>query len=101
MKEHSYWIYMMSNKTRSTLYTGVTNALRRRVAQHRRGEIPGFTQDYHCIFLVYSENFSHVDDAIRREKQLKGWRRDKKNALIAKMNPFWKDLAADWYGEAD
>ena len=68
MKEHDYWIYMMSNNTRSTLYIGVTNDLRCRVAQHRRGEIPGFTKDYHCIYLMYSEHFSHIDDAIRREK---------------------------------
>ena len=98
MKEHDYWIYMMSNNTRSTLYIGVTNDLRCRVAQHRRGEIPGFTRDYHCIYLMYSEHFSHIDDAIRREKQLKGWRRERKNALLQQMNPHWEDLATDWFG---
>src|SRR5438477_9394824 len=96
-RDHDYWVYMMSNKTRSTLYIGVTNDLLVRVAQHRRGEIAGFTRDYHCIFLVHCEHFRDIRDAIVREKQLKGWRREKKNALIAETNPRWDDLAAEWF----
>ena len=88
---------MMSNKTRSTLYIGVTNDLPRRVAQHRQGEMPGFTKDYHCVVLVYQVHFRNIQDAIAREKQLKGWRRSKKNELIEQDNPYWKDLAADWF----
>lgn len=95
-RDHDYWVYMMSNKTRSTLYIGVTNDLLVRVAQHRRGEIAGFTRDYHCVFLVHCEHFRDIRDAIAREKQLKGWRREKKNALIAETNPRWDDLAAEW-----
>ena len=87
---------MMSNKTRSVLYIGVTNDLLVRVAQHRRGEIPGFTRDYHCTSLVYSSRFEDVNQAIAWEKQLKGWRRSKKNELVERDNPEWKDLAADW-----
>ena len=87
----------MSNKTRSTLYIGVTNDLLLRVAQHRQGEIPGFTKDYHCVALVYQEHFRNIQDAIASEKQLKGWRRAKKDALIEKENPDWKDLAGDWF----
>ena len=87
---------MVSNKTRSTLYIGVTNDSLVRVAQHRRKEIPGFTRDYHCTNLVYCSHFRDIRDAIVREKQLKGWRREKKNALVAKANPHWNDLAADW-----
>jgi putative endonuclease len=88
---------MMSNKTRSVLYTGVTNDLRRRVAQHRRGEIAGFTRDYHCRALVYWSRFGDITQAISWEKQVKGWRRSKKNALVRRDNPNWQDLAADWF----
>ena len=95
-RRHDYWVYMMSNKKRSTLYIGVTNNLLVRVAQHRRGEIPGFTRDYHCRCLVYCSHFRDIRDAIAWEKQLKGWRRSKKNALVERDNPHWKDLAADW-----
>ena len=97
MKDHSYWVYMMTNKTRSTLYIGVTNDLVRRLAEHRAGEIPGFTRDYHCTHLVYSSRFSDVRSAISWEKKLKGWRRAKKNALVARDNPHWNDLAEDWF----
>jgi putative endonuclease len=95
-RDNDYWVYMMSNKTRSTLYIGVTNDLLVRVAQHRRGEVAGFTRDYHCIFLVHCEHFRDIRDAIAREKQLKGWRREKKDALVAETNPRWDDLAAEW-----
>ena len=88
---------MMSNKTRSTLYIGVTNDLLCRVSQQRRGEIPGFTRDYHCASLVYSSHFRDIRDAIAWEKQLKRWRRSKKNALVGRDNPHWTDLAADWF----
>lgn len=71
---------MMSNKTRSTLYIGVTNDLLLRVSQHQRGEILGFTKDYHCVFLCIAR------DAIAWEKQLKGWRRSKKNAVVDRDN---------------
>ena len=87
----------MSNKTRSTLYIGVTNDLLVRIAQHRGGEIAGFTRDYHCVYLVHREHFRDIRDAIAREKQLKGWRREKKNTLIAETNPRWDDLAAEWF----
>jgi putative endonuclease len=66
---------MMSNKKRTVLYTGVTNDLHLRVAQHRSGKIPGFTRDYHCIALVYCSHFREIEQAITWEKQLKGWRR--------------------------
>jgi putative endonuclease len=96
-RDHDYWVYIMSNKTRSTLYIGVTTDLLVRVAQHRRGEIAGFTRDYHCVYLVHCEHYRDIRDAIAREKQLKGWRREKKNALIAEANPRWDDLAAEWF----
>ncbi len=94
----SYFIYMMTNKGRSTLYIGVTNSLLRRVSQHRRCEIPGFSKRYNTTRLVYYEQFNHVLDAIAREKQLKGWSRSKKEALINTFNPSWTDLAMSVLG---
>ena len=87
-----YYIYIMSNKTDSTLYVGVTNDLERRVAEHRSGAIPGFTEKYHCHKLVYFERYSDVNQAIAREKQLKKWSRSKKDWLIDTMNKERVDL---------
>jgi putative endonuclease len=96
--DHDYWVYIVSNNTRSTLYIGVTNDLCARVWQHRSDERPSsFAQRYQCGHLIYCEHHRDIRDAIAREKQLKGWRRSKKNALISKDNPRWDDLAADWY----
>ena len=89
---------MMTNKGRTALYTGVTNSLMRRVSQHRQGEIPGFSKRYNTNRLVYYEQFNDVLVAIAREKQLKGWSRSKKEALINTMNPQWTDLAVDVLG---
>jgi putative endonuclease len=76
----------------------VTSDLLVRVWQHRTGERPNtFSQRYHCVHLVYHEHYREVRDAIAREKQLKRWRREKKNTLIATLNPQWDDLAADWF----
>ena len=71
MKE--YFIYMVTNKGRTTLYTGITNSLMRRGSRHRQGEIPGFSKRYNTNRVVYYEQFNDVRDAIAREKQLKGW----------------------------
>ena len=89
----TYYIYMMTNKTRTVLYTGVTNSLLRRVWQHREGRIAGFASRYNCDCLVYHESFRDIRNAIAREKQIKGWRREKKNALVADLNPKWVDLS--------
>ena len=95
---NDYYVYVVTNNTRSTLYIGVTSDLRVRVWQHRAAERPDtFSQRYHCVHLVYFEHYREVSDAIAREKQLKRWRRQKKNALIATLNPQWDDLAADWF----
>ena len=98
---HQYWVYMMSNKTRSVLYIGITNDLYRRYNEHTAGTIKGFTQNYKCHYLVYFEEYQNVNEAIAREKQLKGWIRARKNALIATVNPENRDLAEDlgWIGE--
>jgi putative endonuclease len=93
----SYYVYIMTNKTR-TLYTGVTNDLTKRVLQHKRKLLPGFTSQYHLSRLAYFEVFGDIRYAIAREKQIKGWLRAKKVALIIATNPTWKDLSDGWYG---
>ena len=90
-REHHYYVYILSNKSR-TLYVGVTNKLQFRVEQHRNGEFEGFTKRYNVHRLVYFERFQYVQNAIAREKEIKGWLREKKIALIVVENPTWEDL---------
>ena len=96
MMYNTYYIYMMTNITNKVLYTGVTNDLERRVQEHKSGLIPGFTQKYKCKKLVYYELFSDIEQAIRREKLIKEYRREKKNQLVENLNPEWKDLSEEW-----
>lgn len=98
MKEHLYFVYIMSSNS-GTLYIGVTNSIYRRAQQHKRGEIEGFASKYGCIRLVYYEGFDDIHKAIGREKQLKGWSRAKKIALIESQNARWEDLAEKWGSE--
>jgi putative endonuclease len=91
-----YYVYMMQSSSRRALYIGVTNSLERRIHQPKTGAFEGFTADYHACRLVYFERYGDIRDAIAREKQLKGWRREKKDRLVEKMNPAWRDLSADW-----
>ena len=90
-----FYLYIMSNNS-MTLYTGITNDIRARAAQHKRGEGSRFTARYHFDRLVWYEEYADVKAAIAREKQIKGWMRKKKIALVKSMNPGWKDLSADW-----
>ena len=87
-----YYTYIMANQSNSVIYIGVTNDLERRVYEHKNHMIAGFTHRYNVEKLVYFEMTSDVNDAIRREKQLKKWSRQKKNALIELLNPEWKEL---------
>ena len=93
----TYYVYIMASASR-TLYTGVTNNLERRVLEHRRKLLQGFTARYNINRLVHFEIFGEILDAIAREKQIKSWGRMKKIALIGSANRDWKDLSADWYG---
>ena len=93
----TYYVYIMANKSR-TLYTGVTNNLERRVLQHRHKLIPGFTSQYNINRLVHFEVVGDIRAAIAREKEIKGWLRMKKIALIESANRDWKDLSDGWYG---
>jgi len=90
-----YYVYLMSNVSR-TLYVGVTNNLERRVSEHRAGTFQGFTSRYKMRMLVYYEMFDDILVAIAREKQIKGWLRSKKIAIIEAVNPNWRDLSEDW-----
>ncbi len=91
----TFYIYIMANKTNSVVYVGVTNNLERRVTEHKNGVREGFTKKYRVHKLVYFEEYTSVNDAIHREKEIKAWRREKKNALIATLNPEWRDLAEE------
>ena len=89
---NTYYIYIMSNTQDTVLYVGMTNDLKRRVEEHKSNSIPGFTQKYCCHKLVYYETYSDVNQAIYREKQIKGWLRSKKDVLINSINPERRDL---------
>jgi putative endonuclease len=92
-----FFVYIMSNGPRSaSIYTGITSNLSRRVWEHKNHLTPGFTSRYNLTRLVYYETFVYPDTAIAREKEIKGWRREKKLRLIQSMNPQWNDLAKDW-----
>ena len=93
-----YYTYILTNKHRTVLYIGVTNGLTKRVLEHRSGKTDGFTRRYHCDRLVFFERFAKPSEAIAREKQLKGWRRHKKDELIVCHNPRWEDLASTVLG---
>jgi putative endonuclease len=92
---YKFWVYIVASNT-GTLYTGITGFLSRRVGQHKSGEFEAFTTKYKCHRLVYYQAYGDAGKAIRREKQIKGWTRAKKIALIEKMNPRWEDLAEHW-----
>jgi putative endonuclease len=94
-EERRYFIYIMSNPSR-TLYTGMTNSLRRRVLEHKLKLTPGFATKYNITRLVYFESFEDVRNAIEREKQIKAWTRAKRIALIESTNLKWDDLSREW-----
>jgi len=88
-----YYTYILANKRKGTLYTGVTSDLARRMAEHKEGKIPGFTQRYGIKMLVWYQEFSYIEHALLAEKRLKKAIRRKKIELIEEMNPDWKDLS--------
>ncbi|MBU1130574.1 GIY-YIG nuclease family protein [Patescibacteria group bacterium] len=93
-REYNFYVYIMASAS-GTLYVGMTNDLERRVDEHKRGLIECFTKKYSCHKLVYYEHFTDVYEAIEREKQIKRWRREKKQNLIRTINPIWKDLGLE------
>jgi putative endonuclease len=94
--ERSYFVYIVASRSRN-VYIGITGRLIPRIHEHRTGAYAGYTDKYNCHRLVYYERYQYVNEAIAREKQLKGWRRDKKLWLIERMNPTWIDLSERWW----
>ncbi len=94
MGDRTYFVYIMGSKS-GTFYTGVTNDLARRVYEHKNKLVPGFTSKYNCTRLLYFQAGDSPEGAIAREKQIKGWLRTKKVALITSVNPRWDDLSAE------
>ena len=99
-RETVRFVYILASHSR-VLYTGITSDLRRRMYQHKHGLIPGFTAEYAVNRLVYFESTNHVRAAIERERQIKGWRREKKLRLIESANAGWLDLSLDWFETPD
>ena len=93
---YQYYVYLLSSKKNGTLYIGVTNDLERRMFEHKNKLLSGFTAKYNVNKLMYFEDFQYVNDALKREKQLKNWNRQWKIDLIEKENKEWKDLSIDW-----
>ena len=98
MQDRQYCVYIMTNFHNTTLYTGVTNILQRRVLEHREGEGSSFTKRYNLTKLIYFECGNDVETAIFREKQIKAGSRQKKIDLVNQMNPEWKDLYEEYFG---
>jgi putative endonuclease len=94
--DKKYYVYVVASVS-GVLYTGVTNSVLRRVHQHKEKRTPGFTQKYNVDRLIYFEVFHDVRNAIKREKQIKAYRRENKVALIEATNPKWEDLVAKWF----
>ena len=92
----TFYVYMMTNRSPVVLYTGVTNSLERRTWHHRSGNAKSLTKIYKVDRLVYYERFNDARSAITREKEIKGWRREKKNELVRRLNPKWKDLGRNY-----
>ena len=91
----TYYTYILASRSR-VLYVGVTNDLARRVGEHKRGLVAGFTRKYRVTRLVYFEESADIRAAIAREKEIKGWKRARKISLIEGHNPTWEDLAENW-----
>ena len=92
----NYFVYILTNKKNGTLYIGFTDDLERRIGEHKRKEVEGFSKRYHLDKLIYYEQFESNSEAFLRERRLKKWKRSWKIQLIESMNPEWQDLAWDW-----
>ncbi len=99
MKDYNFYVYILTNWNNQVIYVGVTNDLERRVSEHKNRLVEGFTRKYNVNKLVYYEHGTDVHAAIAREKEIKKWRREKKNKLVMTLNPEWKDLSLEWQTE--
>ena len=100
MKRKGGFVYVVSNWNNKVIYIGVTSNLEKRLYEHKNCSIKGFSSKYKTNKLVFFEEFGEIQYAISREKELKKWRREKKDRLIETMNPQWKDLSLDWYEDS-
>ncbi|MES2701437.1 MAG: GIY-YIG nuclease family protein [Bacteroidota bacterium] len=99
MRQHSYYVYILTNLMKTVVYVGLTNSLERRVQEHKAdalGARKTYTGRYNCYYVVYMEHFKYINNAIAREKEIKSWTREKKNKLISEFNPGWKFLNESW-----
>ena len=96
MTGKSYYVYLLTNWNNQVMYVGVTNNLERRMYEHKEKIVKGFTEKYNVNKLVYYEETSDIVEALNREKEIKKWRRDKKNRLVKNTNPLWHDLSEDF-----
>ena len=94
--EKLYYVYLLTNWNNTVIYVGITSGLRRRLFEHKNKLVKGFTEKYNVTKLVYFETTTDVTSAIAREKEIKKWRREKKNRLVETINPDWKDLSTGW-----
>ena len=92
-EERLYYVYLLTNWNNRVMYIGVTNDLKRRVYEHQNKLVKGFTEKYNVNKLVYYEQTNDVITALSREKEIKKWRREKKNSLVVTVNPEWHDLS--------
>ncbi len=96
MKDYNFYVYILTNWNNKVMYIGMTNNLERRLYEHKNKLVEGFTKKYNLNKLVYYEHGSDIHAVILREKEIKKWRREKKNNLVMSMNPEWKDLSHEW-----
>ncbi len=92
MPARKAWVYILTNFTKTVLYVGITTNIERRMQEHRERTVPGFSSTYNCNRLILIEEYEYISLGIDREKELKGWRREKKEKLINSQNPEWNDL---------
>ena len=93
---NTYYVYLLTNWNDKVIYIGVTSNLKKRIYEHKNKLVKGFTEKYNLNKLIYFEESQDVISAITREKEIKKWRREKKNALVNRINPNWKDLSLEW-----
>ena len=96
MRDYNFYVYILTNWNNKVMYNGMTNNLERRLYEHKNKLVDGFSKKYNLNKLVYYEHTTDVHAALVREKELKKWRREKKNNLVISMNPSWQDLSLEW-----
>jgi putative endonuclease len=96
MTDRTYYVYLLTNWNNKVIYVGITNDLERRIYEHKEKFVKGFTEKYNVKKLVYYEQTPDINAALNREKEIKKWRREKKNRLVVNTNPLWRDLSEDF-----